>query len=594
MPLLKTKFLAKIGKKLRNKKIRAVRWVVLGISLILFVLFSFYNFYFLGKIFPGIYVAGANLGGKSPTEAIATIGQEVNIPQKIVLSSSDTTFEIFLNDVGLAYDFIDSARAAYGLTRTGNILYDLWTRLSLLASPKTLGVRFTLDEQKLNNNLSEIADQVATSPVYPSAKIVGKEVVIDKGKAGTQVDIPTLRISIGRALSYPTGELVQIPVKTIDPSISDEEAEGFRKRAEIFINKSLEAIFEYQDFLYKGNDLVSFLNARGGYDGEAINTLALTISSQVDRQPQNPVFVFEGGRVKEFTASKDGVEVQKEELIGLITDNLKLLEESDQASASIEIPVNKTAPKITTGDVNNLGIKELIGRGISRFKGSIPNRIHNIVLASSRFKGVLVPPGETLSFNQLLGDVSELTGFKQAYVIKEGKTVLGDGGGVCQVSTTLFRAALGAGLPIVERVAHAYRVGYYEQDSVPGFDATVYSPSPDLKIKNDTPGHILIQPAVDTKTATLIFEIYGTNDGRIATTSKPIISSQTPPPEDLYVDDPTIPVGQTKQIDYKAWGARVSFNYSVTRAGEVIYKKTFVSNYRPWQAVYLRGTAPAQ
>ena len=594
MPLLKTKFLAKIGKKLRNKKIRAVRWVVLGISLILFVLFSFYNFYFLGKIFPGIYVAGANLGGKSPTEAIATIGQEVNIPQKIVLSSSDTTFEIFLNDVGLAYDFIDSARAAYGLTRTGNILYDLWTRLSLLASPKTLGVRFTLDEQKLNNNLSEIADQVATSPVYPSAKIVGKEVVIDKGKAGTQVDIPTLRISIGRALSYPTGELVQIPVKTIDPSISDEEAEGFRKRAEIFINKSLEAIFEYQDFLYKGNDLVSFLNARGGYDGEAINTLALTISSQVDRQPQNPVFVFEGGRVKEFTASKDGVEVQKEELIGLITDNLKLLEESDQASASIEIPVNKTAPKITTGDVNNLGIKELIGRGISRFKGSIPNRIHNIVLASSRFKGVLVPPGETLSFNQLLGDVSELTGFKQAYVIKEGKTVLGDGGGVCQVSTTLFRAALGAGLPIVERVAHAYRVGYYEQDSVPGFDATVYSPSPDLKIKNDTPGHILIQPAVDTNTATLIFEIYGTNDGRIATTSKPIISSQTPPPEDLYVDDPTIPVGQTKQIDYKAWGARVSFNYSVTRAGEVIYKKTFVSNYRPWQAVYLRGTAPAQ
>ncbi|HJX59353.1 MAG TPA: VanW family protein [Patescibacteria group bacterium] len=594
MPLLKTKFLAKIGKKLRNKKIRAVRWVVLGISLILFVLFSFYNFYFLGKIFPGIYVAGANLGGKSPTEAIATIGQEVNIPQKIVLSSSDTTFEIFLNDVGLAYDFIDSARAAYGLTRTGNILYDLWTRLSLLASPKTLGVRFTLDEQKLNNNLSEIADQVATSPVYPSAKIVGKEVVIDKGKAGTQVDIPTLRISIGRALSYPTGELVQIPVKTIDPSISDEEAEGFRKRAEIFINKSLEAIFEYQDFLYKGNDLVSFLNARGGYDGEAINTLALTISSQVERQPQNPVFVFEGGRVKEFTASKDGVEVQKEELIGLITDNLKLLEENDQASASIEIPVNKTAPKITTGDVNNLGIKELIGRGISRFKGSIPNRIHNIVLASSRFKGVLVPPGETLSFNQLLGDVSELTGFKQAYVIKEGKTVLGDGGGVCQVSTTLFRAALGAGLPIVERVAHAYRVGYYEQDSVPGFDATVYSPSPDLKIKNDTPGHILIQPTVDTKTATLIFEIYGTNDGRIATTSKPIISSQTPPPEDLYVDDPTIPVGQTKQIDYKAWGARVSFNYSVTRAGEVIYKKTFVSNYRPWQAVYLRGTAPAQ
>jgi len=594
MPLLKSKFLAKIGKKLKGKKARNVRWIVLGTALFLVVLFSFYNLYFLGKIFPGIYVSGANLGGKTPTEAIATIGQQINIPQKIILSSPDETFEIALSDVGVAYDFIDSARAAYGLTRTGNILYDFWTRLSLLGSPKTLGVRFTLDEQKLNNSLGEIADQVATNPVYPSAKIVGKEVIIDKGKPGTQVDIPNLRISIGKALSYPTGETVEIPVKTIDPSISDEEAEGFKKRAEIFINKSLKAVFEYQDFFYKGSDLVSYLDAGGGYNSEAVNTLVLTISSQVDRQPQNPVFVFEDGRVKEFTASKDGVEVQKDKLLILIADNLKILEESAQLSASIEIPVNKTAPKITTGDVNNLGIKELIGRGVSRFKGSIPNRIHNIVLSSSKFKGTLVPPGETLSFNQLLGDVSELTGFKQAYVIKEGKTVLGDGGGVCQVSSTLFRAALAAGLPIVERAAHAYRVGYYEQDSPPGFDATVYSPSPDLKIKNDTPGHILIQSTVDTKTATLIFEIYGTNDGRIATTSKPVISNQTPPPEDLYVDDPTLPTGQTKQIDYKAWGARVSFNYSVTRAGEVIYKKTFVSNYRPWQAVYLRGTAPTQ
>jgi len=137
-------------------------------------------------------------------------------------------------------------------------------------------------------------------------------------------------------------------------------------------------------------------------------------------------------------------------------------------------------------------------------------------------------------------------------------------------------------------------VGYYEQDSAPGFDATIYAPSPDLKINNDTPGHILVQTSVDTKTSTLVFEIYGTKDGRVASVTKPVVSAQVAPPEDLYVDDPTLPAGTVKQIDYKAWGAKVSFNYLVTRNGEEIYKKTFVSNYRPWQAVYLRGTAPAQ
>jgi vancomycin resistance protein YoaR len=212
-------------------------------------------------------------------------------------------------------------------------------------------------------------------------------------------------------------------------------------------------------------------------------------------------------------------------------------------------------------------------------------------LASSRFKGVLLAPGEVFSFNKVLGDVSTLTGYRQAYIIKEGRTVLGDGGGVCQVSSTLFRAALNVGLPIVERKAHSYRVSYYEQNSPVGLDATVYDPTADLKIKNDTPAHILIQPQVNPKNSQLIFEIYGTNDGRVSKISKPTISNLTPPPEDLYQDDPSLPAGTLKQIDWKAWGAKVTYTYNVSRDGETIFQKTFVSNYQPWQAVYLRGTA---
>ena len=202
----------------------------------------------------------------------------------------------------------------------------------------------------------------------------------------------------------------------------------------------------------------------------------------------------------------------------------------------------------------------------------------------------MVPPNEIFSFNEVLGDVSSYTGYKAAYVIMEGKTVLGDGGGVCQVSTTLFRAVLSAGLPIMERRAHAYRVGYYEQGSSVGLDATVYSPTTDFKFKNDTANYLLIQPTIDNNNYSLIFEIYGTSDGRVATTTKPIISSQIAPADDLYIDDPTLPLGNVKQTEHKAWGAKVSFNYHVERDGQVLIDQKFSSNYRPWQAVYLRGS----
>ena len=164
---------------------------------------------------------------------------------------------------------------------------------------------------------------------------------------------------------------------------------------------------------------------------------------------------------------------------------------------------------------------------------------------------------------------------------------------MCQVSTTLFRSVLNAGLPVVERVAHAYRVGYYEQDSPPGFDATVYAPSPDLKFKNDTPAYILITAKADPKSYSLVFELYGASDGRVASITKPVVSNYSAPLPTIYQDDPTLPTGTLKQTDFSAAGARVSFNYTVTRDGETVFQKTFISNYRPWAAVYLRGTGPA-
>ncbi len=322
---------------------------------------------------------------------------------------------------------------------------------------------------------------------------------------------------------------------------------------------------------------------------KAINTL----SSRIDVPVQEALFQFDNGRVTAFRASRNGRAVQKTDALARFETAVKALPHAPSYHVVITLPVYTIQPAATTDKVNSFGIKELIGRGYSEFKGSIPGRIHNVVLAAARFNGVLIPPGETFSFNDTVGDISAATGYQSAYIIKEGRTVLGDGGGVCQVSSTLFRAALAAGLPIVERRAHAYRVHYYEEGGFkPGLDATVFAPSVDLKIKNDTPAHILIQTKADTKNLTLIFELYGTHDGRSSEITNHVVWDQTPPPEPLYQEDPTLKAGVTKQVDWAAWGAKASFNYRVTRGNEVLQDTKFVSNFRPWQAVYLKGTQP--
>jgi vancomycin resistance protein YoaR len=315
------------------------------------------------------------------------------------------------------------------------------------------------------------------------------------------------------------------------------------------------------------------------------------ISERVDVPTEDALFQFTNNKVTAFRASTDGRQLNKDEARERIKQAFLIVAKTNQQHITVMLPVETIHPLISTNSVNSFGIRELIGRGYSEFTGSIAGRIHNVALAASRLNGVLIKPGDVFSFNTVLGDISAATGYQSAYIIKEGRTVLGDGGGVCQVSSTLFRAALDAGLPIIERHAHAYRVHYYEEGGYkPGLDATVFAPSVDLKFKNDTPTYILIQARTDTRNLHLTFELYGSKDGRVSEIFNHKVWDQSPPPEPLYQDDPTIPKGVTKQVDWAAWGAKASFQYRVTRGGEVLQNTTFYSNFRPWQAVYLVGT----
>ena len=326
-------------------------------------------------------------------------------------------------------------------------------------------------------------------------------------------------------------------------------------------------------------------------DYAKLDQLLKPLQEKIDVKPIDALFNFQNGRVTAFQLSTDGKAVDIPTLKEQIFTTMQATTRSEKPQImTIKVPVKTIKPNIGTNDAQKLGITELIATGTSEFHHSAESRVYNVNLAASRLNGLLVAPGETFSFVKAVGDISALSGYKQAYVIENGKTVLGDGGGVCQVSTTLFRAALKAGLPIVERHQHAYRVGYYEQDSGPGIDAAIYSPTVDMKFKNDTGHTILIQSYVNYNESQLTFELYGTRDNREVTINDPVILSESPAPETLYQDDPTLPKGEVKQVDFAAAGANVYFIRSVKKDGKIIISDKFVSNYRPWQAIFLRGT----
>jgi len=250
-----------------------------------------------------------------------------------------------------------------------------------------------------------------------------------------------------------------------------------------------------------------------------------------------------------------------------------------------------------------LGVTQEIMSYTTYFYGSSNERIQNIVAATEQFHGLLVAPGETFSMGNGLGDVSLENGFAEALIIYGGRTIKGVGGGVCQVSTTLFRAVFFAGFPIAERHSHAYRVSYYEKTAsndidprLAGLDATVYFPLVDFKFTNDTPYWMLMETYVNVDARTLTWKLYSTSDGRSVTWDTTGPSNVVPAPSPLFEENPELKDGEIKQVDYSAQGADVTVTRTVWKDGQVYFTDVVPTHYEPWQAVceYGPGTENVQ
>jgi vancomycin resistance protein YoaR len=254
----------------------------------------------------------------------------------------------------------------------------------------------------------------------------------------------------------------------------------------------------------------------------------------------------------------------------------------------IPLPLISIPPAVTAQDAPDVASFELVGEGKTSFAGSSAARITNIAVGAAQFDGLLIAPGETFSFNHYLGEVTAEKGYAESIIIWGTETRADVGGGLCQVSSTAFRAAFWAGVPIAERWPHTFRVSYYEPPK--GMDATIYSPTVDLKWVNDTGEHILIRTQVDKSKKTLVFRFYGRNPGRTVEMEGPHEGELVPPGPPVYRDDPTLPQGTQKQIEWPKDGQDVTVYRIVKENGQEVRRDKFFSRYKPWQAVYLVGT----
>lgn len=560
--------------------------IVLSVLLSSLIIFAYQQF-LADKFYPLTYAGDTDISFLTQSQAVIKLQSnfEARTQQKLSFGYPDNSFALDLTTSSATLDY-SALDTAFENQRYVSFFRHL--KKEIIYPEITLSVDKTLSNMASTVNKSPqdaqlIFDETPESESTSSARIQIKEaqngLALDKEKTE---DIIRNFLLTGKYES-------QLPLQVVAPKISTNQMLKAKDVLDKSSSDPIKLSFNEKNWTIDTKQLLMLLDLTSG-KGELLSrdkTLVYlgNIASEIDQEVQEGLFEFnpQTRRVTAFRPSHEGRKLNTDKTYEFIVDAL-----NNEQARNIALPVEIIKPKIETSDVNSLGIKELLGRGISNFAGSIPNRIYNIGLTAAKINGILVPPGQNFSFNQTVGDITAATGFKQAYVIKEGRTVLDDGGGVCQDSTTLFRAVLNSGLPVIKRTAHAYRVGYYEQGFPPGLDATVFYPSVDFQFKNDTPAHILIQAYTDG--TTLYVDLYGTPDGRTVTLSQSVVSNQTPPPPELRQDDPTLPKGTVKQVDWSAWGASVAFKRTVTRGGETLIDETWKSNYKPWQAVYLVGT----
>jgi vancomycin resistance protein YoaR len=576
---------------------------ILLVAALAALIFAF-RFEFNGKITPGVNVMGVNLSGMSPAAAERTLADHFKYSDQAVFTFrfGEKFWQYKAAELGVSFDAQATANDAFAPGHTGSIASDLATQASVWLNGRSIAPIVRFDQQAAAGKLAAIAQQINRPPVNAQLMINGTTVSATPSQNGLTLDTQTALEQLAESvLRLDTGREITLAVNQTPPVIADAEAAAVKVRAALSGPVTLVADNP------KGGTLgpwtanvdqiraVLALTLKPNPDGSQsydvdVNTEAFrgfldTLAPGLITLPEDGRFHFnkDTSQLEPIKAAANGRTLDINGTLtrlreGIFTPNNRI----------VPLAFNYALPKFSSNTTaKELGITEIVAEATTYYAGSTQARKSNIIQAAAQFDGLIIAPGEEFSFNKYLGDISPETGFVQGKIIFGGRTIDGVGGGVCQVSTTAFRAALKAGFPITERNSHGYRVGFYEQNgSPPGLDAAIFQPTADFRFVNDTPYHLLIETTIPFGTDSLQFRFYSTNPGRQVIMEGPVIRDVVPALTTVYQQNAEIPLGQYKYVDWAAEGADVTFTRKILDGtGKLVRTDTIYTHYLPWAAV---------
>lgn len=553
------------------------------------------------RALPGVRAAGVSLGGRNLAEIESVLSQVFVYPQSglIVLQDGDQLWVVRPVELGVRIDLSAIARQALSVGRRGALVerfeeqYRAWT-MGVDVPPVVV-----FDQRVGAAYLQRLAKQIDRPTLEAEIVLRGVEVEMRPGQVGRRLNIDATLAALVPVVSRLHDSQVRLEVEETPPLVLDASLQANLARQ--ILSQPLVLTAEGAGpWTIEPEPLARLLRFevvqdeagsryRLGVDPEHMSEFLEALAPLLAREPKNARFIF-----NDDTRQLD---LLRPAVIGRRLDILATIQAINDGlnAGRHEIPLMFETKAPAVGDqatAAELGIRENVVAVSTYFAGSSPARIHNIATAATAFHGLLVAPGETLSMAEVLGEISLDTGYQEALIIYGNRTINGVGGGVCQVSTTLFRAAFFGGYQIDERHPHAYRVGYYEQrcnlgPSCAGFDATVFAPLVDFRFTNDSPYWLLMETYLYG--TQLLWKFYSTSDGRQVEWRTTGLRNVVEAPDPLYRENPELPRGEIKQIDYEADGAEVTITRIVRRGGEVMHQDTFRTRYLPWRAIYEYG-----
>lgn len=556
------------------------------------------------RVYPGVQALGVNLGGMTLPEAETALAGNFAYGDDTVFTfrDGDQFWQLSAAQLGVGFDAAETAQRAFAIGHSSNIAADSVAQVGAWFNGRAVSPVITYDQNIAQRELERIATEIERAPVNATLALDGTQVVTTQGQAGRSVDIAaTLQTLDSHLMQMSDGAEVPLVVREELPTVADVSASADKLRVALSAPVRLTATDQNGAALgpwtVSVEQIASLLTVSRVNNPDSMQQYTVDVNiaafeNYLEQLAPGLIAPAQNARY-DFDPATGQLNVTQSSVSGRELNVAETLTRLEQGIFTAQNRIVPMAFSYTLPPFHNqmsaeaLGIRELVAESTTYFNGSSANRRTNIAVAASRFDGIIIPPGEEFAFNYHLGDISEENGFVEGKVIFGGRTVNGLGGGVCQVSTTVFRAAFTGGFAITERNSHGYRVGYYELNGAPpGLDAAIWQPERDFKFQNNTPHHLLIETSVYPNENALQFRFYSTQHWR-AELEETIIKNVIDAPEAQFIANDELSPGEIVQVDYSADGAEVTVYRDVyDMQGNLVTEDYVYTFYVPWQAIY--------